>query len=132
MAVAARPQAQEEVRIVNSENENDGAGNFKWLSETSDGTRIEQSGYIKNPGAPQDETIQVIQGAYSHYSPEGELYQVQYVADENGFVPQGSHLPTPPPIPEAIQKSLDIIYRNAASQQQRAGQQPQQQNNFRG
>ena len=28
----------------------------------------------------------------------------------------GDHLPTPPPIPEAIQKSLDIIYRGIEQQ----------------
>lgn len=38
--------------------------------------------------------------SYSYYSPEGELISVTYTADENGFQPQGDHLPTPPPIPE--------------------------------
>ncbi|CAG7648478.1 unnamed protein product [Allacma fusca] len=114
------PRNQPEVTIVRSENEaNQGDGSFRWAYETSDGTRAEQAGYIKNPGAPQDDIIQSLSGAYSHYSPEGEYLTVTYTADENGFVPQGNHLPTPPPIPADIQKSLDIILRNAQSQQQR-------------
>jgi hypothetical protein len=113
----ARPQnkPQDEVTIIKSENENNGDGTFRWATELSDGTKSEQSGYIK-PGDDPENAIQVMQGSYSYYTPEGELISVTYVADENGFQPQGEHLPTPPPIPEAIQKALDIIYANIESQ----------------
>ncbi|KAL7732422.1 hypothetical protein ACLKA6_004391 [Drosophila palustris] len=46
-------------------------------------------------------------GSSQYYSPEGQLIQLTYTADENGFQPQGEHLPTPHPIPEAILKSLE-------------------------
>lgn len=36
------------------------------------------------------------------------------------FIITGEHLPTPPPIPPAIQKALAIIYANAAKQQKQA------------
>jgi len=116
-AAIARPQdkAQDEVTIIKSENENNGDGTFRWVSELSDGTKSEQSGYIK-PGDDPENAIQVMQGSYSYYSPEGELISLTYISDENGFQPQGDHLPTPPPIPEAIQKALDIIYANIESQ----------------
>ena len=41
--------------------------------------------------------------SYQYYAPEGELISLKYLADENGFQPEGDHLPTPPPIPEVKQ-----------------------------
>jgi len=120
VAVSARPQGNqkpEDVVIVRSEFDDKGDGTFSWASETSDGTKIEQSGFLKNPGT-EDEGIS-ISGSYQYYAPEGELIQLKYIADEKGFQPEGEHLPTPPPIPEAIQKALEIIYKNA--EQQTAG-----------
>lgn len=50
-----------------------------------------------------------VQGSFSYTSPEGQPIRVTYVADENGFRPEGAHLPTPPPIPEAIARSLAYL-----------------------
>lgn len=52
-------------------------------------------------------------GSYSYTAPDGQKITVTYTADENGFVPQGDHLPTPPPIPDAILKSIE---QNAAEE----------------
>ena len=52
---------------------------------------------------------QVAQGSYSYTAPDGTRITITYTADENGFVPQGDHLPTPPPIPPEIQKALDFL-----------------------
>ncbi|XP_017043015.1 pupal cuticle protein Edg-78E [Drosophila ficusphila] len=48
-------------------------------------------------------------GSYSYTSPEGVPVQVVYTADENGFHPQSDLLPTPPPIPEEILRSIRFI-----------------------
>ncbi|XP_020801449.1 larval cuticle protein LCP-17-like [Drosophila serrata] len=74
-------------------------GHYNYNYETSNGIAAQESGL----GGYQ------ANGGYSYYSPEGELVQIQYVADENGFQPQGALLPTPPPIPAAILKSLEYI-----------------------
>lgn len=47
------------------------------------------------------------QGSYSYIGDDGKVYSVVYSADENGFRPQGDHLPTPPPVPEAIKKVIE-------------------------
>lgn len=66
---------------------------------------------MKNKGT--DNEIQSVRGSYSYTAPDGQLITVTYIADENGFQPQGDHLPTSPPIPEAIANS---IAQNAAAQ----------------
>ncbi|CAG7726241.1 unnamed protein product [Allacma fusca] len=111
------PLSQPEVQVIQDVREINEDGSFRYISELSDGTRAESAGYIKNPNAPEDERIQSVSGSYSHYSPEGEYLTVTYTADENGFQPQGAHLPTPPPIPAEIQRSLEIILRNAGRPQ---------------
>lgn len=51
-----------------------------------------------------------VRGSYKYKDPEGNDIVINYIADENGFVPQGAHLPVAPPIPEAI---LDALAKNA-------------------
>lgn len=41
---------------------------------------------MKNKGT--DNEIQSVRGSYSYTGPDGVLYTVTYIADENGFQPQ--------------------------------------------
>ncbi|KOB72938.1 Cuticular protein PxutCPR18 [Operophtera brumata] len=54
-------------------------------------------------------------GAFSYTGDDGQVYTVTYTADENGFHAQGAHLPTSPPIPEAIAKSLEQNAKDEAA-----------------
>ncbi|CAH2237039.1 jg9531 [Pararge aegeria aegeria] len=83
-------------------------GSYKWNYETGNGISAEEAGYVKNLGIP-DQEAQTAQGQYKYTAPDGQIIQLQYIADENGFQPQGAHLPTPPPIPADIQKALDHL-----------------------
>ncbi|KAG8333462.1 hypothetical protein J6590_000610 [Homalodisca vitripennis] len=75
--------------------------------ETENGIRGEEAGQLLNAGS-EKEAISV-QGSNSYTSPEGQVINLIYTAGEQGFAPQGDHLPTPHPIPEAIQRALEFI-----------------------
>lgn len=107
---AAAPQQQastEPIPILRQEQEVNYDGSYKYLYETGNGIKAEEAGYLKNI-AP-DQNAMVATGSYSYTAPDGQIISVKYVADENGFQPQGDHLPTPPPIPAAIQRALEYL-----------------------
>ncbi|KAL3280967.1 hypothetical protein HHI36_004192 [Cryptolaemus montrouzieri] len=96
--------------ILSQEFENNGDGSYKFSYETSNGIKAEEEGELK-PGG--EEGIQSAKGSFSYTGPDGQEIKVEYTADENGFVPKGDHLPTPPPIPPEILKALE---QNAAEE----------------
>ncbi|XP_026462753.1 endocuticle structural glycoprotein SgAbd-2-like [Ctenocephalides felis] len=113
------------VPITSYYNEINPDGSYQYGYSTGDGQQAQEQGYLKNAGNPEAEA-QVMQGSYSYTAPDGTPIEVRYIADENGFRAEGAHLPTPPPIPEAIQKSLDYIARTQQQSQQYGQQQYQQ------
>ncbi|XP_033158462.1 larval cuticle protein 4-like [Drosophila mauritiana] len=74
-------------------------GDYNYQYETSNGIAAAETGNLRNDAT----------GEFSWSSPEGQLVKISYVAGENGYQPQGDLLPTPPPIPDAILKSLEYI-----------------------
>ncbi|XP_075163604.1 pupal cuticle protein Edg-78E-like [Haematobia irritans] len=76
----------------------DPEGNYHYAFETSNGIQAQEAG---NPHGAT--------GSYSYISPEGEHISLTYTADEEGYHPVGDHLPTPPPIPADILRSLEYI-----------------------
>ncbi|XP_050674663.1 cuticle protein 3-like [Leptidea sinapis] len=92
-----RPSAEKTARILNYHSDNNGHA-YQYSYETENGIRAQEVGQV-NKGTQAE-------GAYSYTGDDGQTYTVTYTADENGFRAYGSHLPTPPPIPEAILKSL--------------------------
>ncbi|KAL3283244.1 hypothetical protein HHI36_006392 [Cryptolaemus montrouzieri] len=111
ICVSAAPQdgpTTEPVPILKQEQEVNFDGSYKYSYETGNSIKAEEQGFLKNAGNEAEET-QVAQGEYEYTAPDGTVIKVTYIADENGFQPQGDHLPTPPPIPPAIQKALDFL-----------------------
>lgn len=76
-------------------------GSYNYHYETENGIFGEESG---QPLAAGPEGLAVVaRGSYRYIGDDGVTYEVHYTADENGFHPEGAHIPA---IPEAIQRSL--------------------------
>uniref|UniRef100_A0A336MJ94 CSON002550 protein n=1 Tax=Culicoides sonorensis TaxID=179676 RepID=A0A336MJ94_CULSO len=117
--VSAAPQFDQNttpIPIIRQEQDINVDGSYKYAYETGNGIIAEEEGYLKNPGTEQE--AQVSQGFYQYVGDDGQVYRVTYVADENGFQPQGDHLPTPPPIPPAIQRALEYLATLPATTEQ--------------
>ncbi|XP_031769547.1 endocuticle structural glycoprotein SgAbd-5-like [Galleria mellonella] len=95
-AVAPAPQSQNqnepEVQLLRFESDNDGLGTYSYSFEQSDKTQREEQGELKNAGT-DNEAIS-IKGSYSWVAPDGVVYKITYIADENGFQPKIEKTPS--------------------------------------
>jgi len=64
---------------------------FRFGVETSDGFRHDAEGQLNNEGSDHESIA--VHGQYSYVGDDGVTYTVTYTADENGFQPQGAHIP---------------------------------------
>lgn len=96
---------------TNPQENSNGAYSFRY--ETEDGTVREEQ------GAPLENGGMGTSGSYEYVGPDGRIYRVDFVADENGFQPRGDHLPQPPALPPALQRFEDArngkLSRNKSS-----------------
>ncbi|XP_030385796.1 pupal cuticle protein Edg-78E [Scaptodrosophila lebanonensis] len=109
----ARPDAYDaaaETRDFKSDLKEDGSYSYQY--QTSNGIAAQETGVGGYYAS----------GSSAYYAPDGQLVQLTYTADENGYHPSGAHLPTPPPIPAAILKALEYI-RTHPHQEERQGAQ---------
>ncbi|KAL6436042.1 hypothetical protein ACFW04_005683 [Cataglyphis niger] len=69
-----------------------------------DDIQVEEDGYLNHINTEQ-EALEA-RGSYTYTDAEGNTFHVSYVANENGFQPEGAHLPIVPPL---IKKALQYI-----------------------
>ncbi|KAH8280460.1 hypothetical protein KR018_007752, partial [Drosophila ironensis] len=95
--------ANEDAAILRNEQEVN-VDNFKYALKLDNSVDVEQQGQLHGEEWK-------VNGQQAWTSPEGVPVSIQYVADENGYqvVSANPPLPTPPPIPEAIQRALEWI-----------------------
>ncbi|XP_056644609.1 endocuticle structural glycoprotein SgAbd-2-like [Diorhabda sublineata] len=98
--VASSPEAAARILSQSQDGPNPD-GSYAWSYETDNGISAREN------GVPKAADTLAAQGEFKFTALDGTPIQLIYVADENGFQPQGAHLPTPPPIPDAILKSLE-------------------------
>ncbi|XP_072750630.1 endocuticle structural glycoprotein SgAbd-3-like [Anoplolepis gracilipes] len=76
---------------------------YSYSYNTDTGIQAHEDGHLNHIDTEQ-EALEA-RGSY-RYTNEGNIFQVSYVANENGFQPEGAHLPTVPPL---IKKALQYI-----------------------
>ncbi|XP_011631470.1 flexible cuticle protein 12-like [Pogonomyrmex barbatus] len=82
-------------------------GSYNYSYETGNGIQAQEEGHLNNVGT--DSEALEARGSFSFTDANGQTYQILYVANENGFQPEGAHLPTAPPVPAHILKALQYI-----------------------
>ena len=75
-----------EATVISNVLTNDGAGNFAFNFETSNGIKGETKGNLKKITSDdgKEGLGEVQQGSYSYVGDDGKTYELKWVADENG------------------------------------------------
>ncbi|XP_063587663.1 cuticle protein AMP1A-like [Penaeus indicus] len=96
----------DEVAILRDDRVIEDDGRYNFDMETANGIVMSESG---SPG--EDGAINSA-GSFSYTAPDGTDIHLKYIADENGFQPQGDHLPVAPefphPIPDFVLRQIEF------------------------
>ncbi|CAD7083178.1 unnamed protein product [Hermetia illucens] len=90
-ASAAPVDDSKNAQIVRYDSDNIGIDGYNFAFETSDGTSRQEQAQLKNIGA--ENPALAVRGSVKWIGADGQQYALNYVADENGFQPEGAHLP---------------------------------------
>jgi len=99
--------AKKHIPIVSYNHQDDNKGSYKLDVKTGHGITHTETGTLKDLNGKEG-PVSIKSGSYSYTGPDNKVYSVTWTADEHGFHAVGDHIPTPPPMPEEIQKSLAL------------------------
>jgi len=90
---------ERDARILRSESDIYPDGSYQYGYEADNGIEVQESGVA---GVS-------VSGSAKYVDNDGTPIELTYTADENGYHPQGAHLPVAPPIPDYILRALAYI-----------------------
>ncbi|GBP30859.1 Larval cuticle protein LCP-17 [Eumeta japonica] len=82
-------------------------GSFQYTYETANGIAAQAEGVVKNANSENAELE--VKGAVKYVSPEGVNVAYSYVANGDGYQPQGDLLPVAPAPPVWLARALEYI-----------------------
>ncbi|XP_017860583.1 PREDICTED: larval cuticle protein 8-like [Drosophila arizonae] len=92
LAVAA-PAQSDDVQVLRQES-NVGIDNFQTSLELDNGINQQAEGQLKQISS--EESAIVVKGSFKWVDPSGQEHVITYIADENGYQPQGADIPVAP------------------------------------
>lgn len=113
LALTSAAHIDRDAHITEQRSEVNHDGTYSNSFQTSNGiayTETGLGGHVSN-------------GASRYYDPQGQLHELTWTADENGYRPAGKDVPVPPAIPSYILRALEYIRTHPPKdqQQQQAG-----------
>lgn len=105
VAVQASP-AEDVIPIVDQQEDVHPDGHYHYSYETGNGIKAFEHG---EPREVEKEPGFIQTGGYEYKGDDGQTYSIKYVADENGYQPEGDHLPVAPEIPPQIARALAYL-----------------------
>lgn len=97
IGLALAAPTKDQVALLQENFARDDHGQYSYNFLTGDGVARTEQGKLV-PNADGTANVLVQRGGYRYALPTGELVEVNYIADENGFRATGTHLPTPPTV----------------------------------
>ncbi|XP_017783149.1 PREDICTED: flexible cuticle protein 12-like [Nicrophorus vespilloides] len=91
VALAKPLDSDKDAQVLKYDFDNIGVDGYQHAYETSNGISASEEGHVINAGT-ENEAI-AVRGQFSYIGADGVTYTVTYIADENGFQPQGDHIP---------------------------------------
>ncbi|XP_052872574.1 endocuticle structural glycoprotein ABD-5-like [Anopheles cruzii] len=91
VSVLAAPAEEKDAQVLKYDNDHNGIDGYNFQFDTSNGIQRQEQAQLKQFDA--ENSALVVRGSYSFTADDGQVYTVNYVADENGFQPEAPHLP---------------------------------------